>query len=273
MTDQRTITLRAAGAALVLRVPDTGLPQVLHWGADLPDFEGLALAARPPAANNGVDVPTYVSLVPTQGEGWRGHPGLAGHHEGRITYPAWSKVEVDVDPLEDAEPTWATGHRLRRGRGFDSAPNCAWNPKDWSGPGTTVTNLDPAPLDPGPRTTSPPVAPRRPRRSWTRPAAGARTCPATLAVGNGNPHACLAPRPHRPRLPARAHRRHPGLRVSRGEVWGVHTAWSGDHVHLAEYACPRARARPTRSSSAVNSSTPARCAWGRASPTPPRGCS
>ena len=68
----------------------------------------------------------------------------------------------------------------------------------------------------------------------------------------------------------RAARRHPGLRVRRGEVWAVHTAWSGNHVHYAERvftgeqrarrrraaaarrdrARPRARATPARGSTA-----------------------
>jgi alpha-galactosidase len=94
----RTVRLNAAGTALVLGVPDDGLPHVLHWGADLPDDTGLAAAASPPAAHNGIDVPTWMSLAPTQGEGWRGHPGIAGHHEGRVTFPAWTVRSVTVDP-------------------------------------------------------------------------------------------------------------------------------------------------------------------------------
>lgn len=235
MTDQRTITLRAAGAALVLRVPDTGLPQVLHWGADLPDFEGLALAARPPAANNGVDVPTYVSLVPTQGEGWRGHPGLAGHHEGRITYPAWSKVEVDVDPLEDAEPD--VGGRVTvsaEGGGLRLRTELRMEPEGLVRARHTVTNLDPAPwtldtlnvtlplpreaeevLDPTGRWVRERVPQRSPLGMGTRTRASRRgrtghDSPLVLTVGT------------------------PGFGFREGEVWGVHTAWSGDHVHLAE---------------------------------------
>ncbi|WP_067608841.1 alpha-galactosidase [Nocardiopsis listeri] len=235
MTDQRTITLRAAGAALVLRVPENGLPHVLHWGADLPDFEGMALAAEPPAANNGVDAPTYVSLVPTQGEGWRGHPGLAGHHEGRITYPAWSRVEVDVDPLEDAEP--GSGGRVTvsaEGGGLRLRTDLRMEPEGLVRVRHTVTNLDPTPwtldalnvtlplpreaeevLDPTGRWVRERVPQRSPLGMGTRTRASRRgrtghDSPLVLTVGT------------------------PGFGFREGEVWGVHTAWSGDHVHLAE---------------------------------------
>ncbi|MFC9087773.1 alpha-galactosidase [Nocardiopsis dassonvillei] len=231
----RTISLRAAGTALVLAAPEAGLPHVLHWGADLPDGEGLADAAAPSAAHNDVDTPQRLSLVPVQGEGWRGHPGISGHHEGRVTFPEWTVRETSVEPLEDAAPgvggaltvlAEAAGIALRcelrmEASGLVRARN-------------TVTNTDAAP--------------------WTLDALRV-TLPLPREAGEVldlTGRWCRERSPQRQELTAgtrlRASRRGrtghdaalvlaagtPGFGFRHGEVWGVHTAWSGDHVHLAE---------------------------------------
>ncbi|MBR8743644.1 alpha-galactosidase, partial [Nocardiopsis sp. MG754419] len=235
MTDHRTIVLRAAGTALVLRVPDLGLPYVLHWGADLPDPEGLVPAAAPPAALNDLDAPTPVSLVPTQGEGWRGHPGLAGHHEGRVTYPAWSAVEVDVDPPTDTGSE--AGGRVTvtaEGGGLRLRTELWMEAQGLVRARNTVTNLDPDPWTLDTLTVTLPL-PREAEEvldltgRWVRERSPQR---APLTMGT------------RMRASRRGRTGHdaplvlvagtPGFGFRSGEVWGVHTAWSGDHLHLAE---------------------------------------
>ena len=235
MTVQRTITLRADGTALVLGVPDHGLPHVLHWGTDLADPEGLSTAAAPAAANNGVDVPAYISLVPTQGEGWRGHPGLAGHHEGRVSYPDWSGVRVDVEPLEGADPD--VGGRITvtaEGAGLRLRAEVRMEPQGLVRIRHTVTNLEDAPWTLDALTATLPL-PKEAEEvldltgRWVRERAPQRS---PLTMGTRMRASRRGRTGHDAPLVLTAGT--PGFGFRRGEVWGVHTAWSGDHVHLAE---------------------------------------
>ncbi|GEB45899.1 MULTISPECIES: alpha-galactosidase [Microbacterium] len=99
------VTLRAAGVAVVLGLPQDALPFVIHWGGDIgaqdaDSLRELALHAQPPLATNGVDVPVIVGVVPENAAGWTGTPGLQGHRSGQ----AWSTrfVPVSVDISDDA---------------------------------------------------------------------------------------------------------------------------------------------------------------------------
>ncbi|WP_136586328.1 alpha-galactosidase [Microbacterium hydrothermale] len=99
------VTLRAAGAAVILGLPADALPFVIHWGGDIgaqdaDSLRELSLHAQPPLATNGVDVPVIVGLLPENSAGWTGTPGLSGHRAGR----AWSTrfVPTDVDIADDA---------------------------------------------------------------------------------------------------------------------------------------------------------------------------
>ncbi|WP_017539190.1 alpha-galactosidase [Nocardiopsis halophila] len=240
----RTVRLSAAGAALVLGIPETGLPHVLHWGADLPGTgapevpegpEGLAEAAAPPAANNDVDLPRHVSLVPTQGEGWRGHPGIAGHHEGRASFPRWRLREVAEHPLEgEREGAGGALTATAAADGLELRCEVRMEPSGVVRVRHTATNTAPEPwtLDsllavlPVPREAAEVLDPtgrwcreRTPQRrelgmgTRTRASRRGRTghdAPLVLTAGT------------------------PGFGFRGGEVWGVHTAWSGDHLHLAE---------------------------------------
>ncbi|MCC2334857.1 alpha-galactosidase [Cellulomonas wangsupingiae] len=81
--------LRAAGVSLVLDL--TGLPRVLHWGADLGPLDDdaladLRLAERPPTTGFPVDGVVAPAVLPAQADGWLGTPGLTGSRAGR----AWS---------------------------------------------------------------------------------------------------------------------------------------------------------------------------------------
>lgn len=77
------ISLSAGGVGLVLDASGPGLPEVLHWGADL----GLhasgggdrgARSARLALSRPG----PALSLIPSQGAGWYGRPALSGRWEG-----------------------------------------------------------------------------------------------------------------------------------------------------------------------------------------------
>ncbi len=95
------VRLAAQGTALVLHLPTQTLPVVVHWGADPGplDERGLAdldLASKPPLATNGVDAGVTVSILPEAWTGWTGTPGLSGHRAGRAWSPRFTPTSVDV---------------------------------------------------------------------------------------------------------------------------------------------------------------------------------
>ncbi|MDA2812183.1 alpha-galactosidase [Nocardiopsis sp. RSe5-2] len=229
MNTTRTVRLSAAGTALVVRVPADGLPYVLHWGADLPGgAQGLAEASVPPAMNNDTDTPRHISLVPTQGEGWRGHPGIAGHHEGRASFPRWRVREVD-DGSEGGSLTVTA-----EADGLELTCELRMELSGLVRVRHTVTNTDPAPWTLDTLMAALPL----PREAEEVLDLTGRWCrersPQRSGLGMGT----------RMRASRRGRTGHdaplvltagtPGFGFRTGEVWGVHTAWSGDHVHLAE---------------------------------------
>lgn len=104
------------GVSLLLHSPDTGLPCVLHWGAALsaPDDDAVALALdrqTPPAT---LDAAWWPSLLPTEGDGWSGRPGVQLHRDGVLLYPRWEAVtEADGERATVAARDAASGLELR----------------------------------------------------------------------------------------------------------------------------------------------------------------
>ncbi|WP_150238042.1 alpha-galactosidase [Nocardiopsis quinghaiensis] len=231
----RTVRLSAAGASLVLGVPETGLPHVLHWGADLPDTGGLAAVSAPPAAHNGVDVSQWLSLVPTQAEGWRGHPGIAGHHEGRVSFPDWTVREVSAAPLADSAPgVGGVLTVLAEAAGLELRCELRMEASGLVRARNTVTNTDAEPWTPDALLVTLPL-PREAEEvldltgRWCRERSPQRQ---ELTMGTRLRASRRGRTGHDAPLLLAAGT--PGFGFRRGEVWGVHTAWSGDHVHLAE---------------------------------------
>ena len=102
------VCLRADGVALVLVSEDGGLPRVLHWGADpgpltVDDVAALALADRWAVAPNAPDTGLILGVVPEARFGWTGTPGLVGSRDGADWSPEWSLAGASIDgvPLGD----------------------------------------------------------------------------------------------------------------------------------------------------------------------------
>jgi alpha-galactosidase len=235
------LLLRSAGVAVVLDVDGPQLPRVLHWGADPGPLDDEALGRlagdlTPSLANSGLDEPWPFTLVPSQADGWSGRPGLSGHRDGRDPFPVLVLAEpVAVTDVDGAQVVTvragddAAGVELRaelrlEAGGLLRLRHTVTNTGDAGRSPYTVQGLLamlPVPAHAGElldltgrwcRERSPQ---RRPFAHGTlaRESRRGRTGhDATLLLVAGTP----------------------GFGFRSGQVWAVHTAWSGDHVHLAE---------------------------------------
>jgi alpha-galactosidase len=250
MTDPRTapspvpsgpLLLRAAGVAVLLDrsgLPGEALPQVLHWGSDPGPLEPdelarLAADLIPGVSNNAPDEPPRFSLSPGQSEGWLGRPGLAGHRDGGDSYPRFLVTGSTVTAEDDGGTEFVV-------TAADETAGLAltiWLRLEATGLlriSTEVTNtgsgrytvdglnaLLPVPdeatevLDLTGRWCRERSPQRQPfhQGSRVRESRRGRTGhDATLLLAAGQA----------------------GFGFRSGQVWAVHAAWSGNHVHLAE---------------------------------------
>ncbi|HET9172251.1 MAG TPA: alpha-galactosidase [Actinospica sp.] len=240
------IVLRAAGVCLVLDATAARLPAVLHWGHDpgvpsAADLDALALGGIAPHAPNGVDVPIRLSLLPEHWTGWTGTPGLSGSRAGGAWSPRFTMTGIEVDGVEESAAIV-----LREGaakvvfRAQDDAAGLELEIEvemDASGVlrmRGAVRNLDeadyqldelllalPVPqeagelLDFGGRWGKERVPQRAPITLGTHRREGRK--------GRTGADAAYV-----------LHAGTPGFGFAGGEVWALHTAWSGNHVHQFE---------------------------------------
>ncbi|HEV7184947.1 MAG TPA: alpha-galactosidase [Leifsonia sp.] len=112
------IVLRASGVCLILDATGGRLPAVLYWGRDIgsptaADLDAFAAAGEAPVAPNGVDEPVRLSILPEHWTGWTGRPGLTGSRAGRAWSPRFSTTHIDVDaPGQNAEERPGAGPEL-----------------------------------------------------------------------------------------------------------------------------------------------------------------
>ena len=102
-----TIHLTAGGVSVLIDVRGGLLPAVAHWGAALGELDAasaraVVLAGIPPQANNTVDEPVRVALLPEQRTGWLGRPGLSGSRDAAAWSPWFRVTAVDTDAERDS---------------------------------------------------------------------------------------------------------------------------------------------------------------------------
>ena len=245
MTDWR-VALTSDDVSLVLDCTDARLPAVAHWGAALPlpdaaAVDQLVLAGLPPQLPNSPDVPVRVSMIPESRTGWTGHPGLTGSRaDGTGWSPDWRLTDVVADGIPLPPGTHVLGPTTVEFRAHDDHAALTITllvemlPQGLVRARASVTN-DGADdyrvdelliafavpsrarevLDFAGRWGKERVPQRRPldvgttRREGRHGRTGADAA-FVLHVGT------------------------PGFGFASGEVWAVHTAWSGNHVHYAE---------------------------------------
>ncbi len=228
------IHLRAGGVSLVLDSSDGRLPAVLHWGADLgeldaADLGALGVAVAPMPLPSSPDVPVRVSLVPEVSTGYLGEPGLVGSRAGGGDWsPRW--LVSAVDRVGDG----VTYRAADEACGLGLVVEVELTPQGLVRLRAAVTNLGEGDYDVTSLSVALPL-PRRAREvldlagSW-----GSERHPQRLPLAIGQ---------HRREnragrtgfdAPTVLHVGVPGFGFRAGEVWGVHVAWSGNHVHKAE---------------------------------------
>lgn len=232
------IHLRRARTSLVLDARGPGLPRVAHWGTDLgpvdpESLRQLADLTVPPVVPSSFDAPVVGSLLPEASAGWSGRPGLVGSRGRTGWSTAFELGEVTVhDPAGHVARVTVTAAdpsaRLRLTVELELDPtglirlrHQLRNDGDDAYEVRSLTPVLPVP----------PVAtelldltgrwcrersPQRhpwPMGAWVREGRHGRTGhDATLLLIAGTA----------------------GFGFGHGEVWAVHTAWSGDHVSYAE---------------------------------------
>lgn len=232
----RTVHLRAAGVSLLLDV--AAMPRVVHWGADLGDLDGpglddLLLGARPADMGFPVDGEVVPGVLPAQAEGWLGTPGLQGSRDGR----AWSPAFV-VDGRElthggaEGGTLVVTAHEAAAG--LELRLVVELTPQGLVRQRATLTSTGDDVYEVGALQLTLPV----PERAtglldfggrWARERSPQRTAFTHGSrvrenrrgrTGHDSPYVLVAG------TDDLAHRR--------GEAWGWHVAWSGNHRSFAE---------------------------------------
>ncbi|GAB3879407.1 alpha-galactosidase [Terrabacter terrigena] len=241
MTDQTPRTtssivhIESAGTALVLepRPGGSGLPEVIHWGPALEGgastYAALSAITLAPVGHSALDEPWPLTLLPGEADGWSGTPGWAGHRAGGSGAVRWLDVTCEAEGATVVtRASSPDGIRLELRHALDEHGVLRVDAS------VTSTSDDAAPLDVSALRAILPL----PLRADEVLDLTGRWC--------------------RERSPQRSHLDHgTHLRASRrgrtghdatllmmagtrgfdwrtGEVWAVHTAWSGNHEHLVE---------------------------------------
>ena len=244
------IALRSEGVSLVLDISNGQLPAIVHWGADLgtlepADTEALIFSNIDPWGANVVDEPVRLAILPEHWTGWVGRPGLSGSRDGRAWSPKFTTTEVRVD----GEPVIASEtHRTMINAGAASIAVDAVDEVAQLKLQITIelrasgliracadvinTGADPYAVNdcviafPVPQTAreildfaghwgKERVPQRRPLTVGVHLREGRK--------GRTGPDAATL-----------LHVAAPGFSFSEGEIWSVHTGWSGNHTHYAE---------------------------------------
>jgi alpha-galactosidase len=98
--DAGLIHLRTDGVSIVVDARGPRLPAILHWGAPLgaladADVEVLADRLVPPPAHSGLDMRVLLTVLPEASAGHPGRPGLRGHREGAGWSPSFTLTAVE----------------------------------------------------------------------------------------------------------------------------------------------------------------------------------
>ena len=241
--DGPVVHLSTAGVSVLLEATDGRLPALTHWGAPLgelaeEDARAVVSAGVPLVANNNVQAPVRPALLPEHSSGWLGRPGLRASRGGRdwSSRLVVSSLTLDGVPV-DGFATTGAGVVEVLAADPDTAVELALTvellPSGLLRSRARVTNRGDA-LTVDDLVLAYPVPAEADELldltgRWGRERIPQRT---PFAAGlhlrenrkgrTGNDAAYVL------------HAGTPGFGFGSGEVWAVHTAWSGNHTHYAE---------------------------------------
>ena len=229
------LQLRAADVGLVLDLD--GLPRVLHWGADLGPLDPDALAelreaSRPAPMGFPVDREVRTSVLPEHSTGWFGTPGLTGSRAGRAWSSAFVATGASLHGEGDGGTVLVTA--VDEAAGLDLELVVELTPQGLVRQRATVTSTADDPFELGALTLTLPVPARATTLidlagHWGRERAPQRTVfthgtrlreNRRGRTGFDTPYVLVAGTED--------------LGHRRGECWGWHVAWSGNHRSIAE---------------------------------------
>lgn len=238
-----TIAMSAAGVSLWLVTREDGLPEIVHWGAALPQSDlsviSAALAIEPPIADGGMDVPVRVSVLPESGRGFFGRPGVEGQRDGRGWSPQWHQDSVLINGAEGVG-TFEGGPGVVVVSAHDDEVQLGLTleiellPSGLVRTRASICNRADGAYHLSGVTPRLPVPPRATELLDFAGHWGTERTPQRLPFAVGA-HVREGRR-GRTGFDAATilHAGEPGFGFRAGDVWGVHVAWSGNHVHLAE---------------------------------------
>ncbi len=94
------IFIESAGIALVVMPADAGLPEVLHWGPTLQGrsaaYDALLVATSAAVPPSALDAPWPLTVLPGEADGWSGTPGYIAHRGGGSGAARWGEVTCQV---------------------------------------------------------------------------------------------------------------------------------------------------------------------------------
>lgn len=238
------IHLTAGGVSFLLELTEGRLPAVTHWGSALEGISAdvaaaLAAANVRPQVGNVVDEPVRVAILPEHHTGWTGKPGVSGHRDGAAWSPKFTVDTVrldgeEIDGFVESGPALLEVLAVDRDAELQLEIGIELLVSGLIRARATLTNLAEGVYDVESLMLALPV-PERGREildfagRW-----GKERVPQRRELGVG-----IHEREGRKgRTGADAATilsvGEPGFGFARGEVWGVHVAWSGNHRHYAE---------------------------------------
>ena len=244
------LLLHTEGVALILDVTGGGLPAVAHWGADIGELDrsearDLLRAGVNPVMANVVDEPVKVTLLPEHWRGWVGRPGLSGSRAGQDWSPKFGSVALRLngEPIGPGDGSLTLinhdGPAVMEVDAVDETARLALTVTVELTVGglvrtrATLTNRgDPYQLDDLVLSLPIPGVAREILDfggRWGKERTPQRR-ELTVGIhlregrkGRTGPDAATV-----------LHVGTPGFTFATGEIWGVHTGWSGNHTHYAE---------------------------------------
>ena len=224
----RTFVLAAAGSALILDATGAGLPRVLHWGADPGPLATVDPSALLAAVASSAETRASFTVVPGQADGWQGRPGISGHRDG-----TWPHLRLAVDSLVAADNTVqicasdndaAIAVTVEIAMGSSGVVRMRTEVRN-DGDGVFTLDAASCQLPVGDQAvevldfTGRWAAERSPQRGPLRRGVTLRES-RRGKTGHDATGLLIAGTP--------------GFGFETGQVWAVHTGWSGDHAHWLE---------------------------------------